>query len=147
MIQGPYSRGAVLFLVPSSVGRLLVTKATGSSGGGLGGAVHCASAGDGGGADLDHRSDDGDYEVVTNNYKAPDGSLAERMAVVRALKQSSGLWASALGLHANAGWRSPSPPGGCDDNAILFRMVESRRCDLGKPFSVSLHLHVSVQDL
>ena len=36
--------------------------------------------------------EDTDYDDITNNYKSAEGSLSERMSVVRALRQNEGTW-------------------------------------------------------
>ena len=78
---------------------------------------------------MPHTQED-DYEVITNQYKSAEGSLAERMAVIKALRQSGGLWASN---------RFPAAP----NEDMFYQMTDLDKGTYGKPYQVSLFLHVS----
>ena len=90
------------------VGRLLVTKSIGIL--------------------LDDQEDD--YDIITDNYKAEEGSLAERKATIKALRQSGGLWAS-----------NRFPASLSQD--MFYQMTDLDKGIYGRPYNVSLFLHVS----
>ena len=54
-----------------SVGRMIVTKSAGY---------------------MSNDANDIDFDDITTNYKSPEGSLSERMSVIRALRQNEGKW-------------------------------------------------------
>ena len=56
---------------PHSVGRMIVTKSAGY---------------------MSNDPNDVDFDDITTNYKSPEGSLSERMSVIRALRQNEGTW-------------------------------------------------------
>ena len=88
------------------MGKLLVTKAIGFS------------------------SDDGeaDFEDVTDNYKAKEGSIGERVAVMTA--------ARAAGSSARLRFE------GKKNQDVFMQMVDLDKGEYGKPYKVSVFLHV-----
>ena len=90
----------------TSVGALLLTKAIG------------------------YMSDDleTDYENITENYKAREGSLSERLTYMRALK------------HANT---TANMYPGLKNNDVFLQIIDLDKGIFGQPFLVSLFLHVS----
>ena len=71
-----------------------------------------------------------DYDIITDNYKAEEGSLAERKATIKALRQSGGLWAS-----------NRFPASLSQD--MFYQMTDLDKGIYGRPYNVSLFLHVS----
>lgn len=72
-----------------------------------------------------------DYEVITDQYKSAEGSLEERKAVIKALRQSGGLWSSN---------RFPASL----NEDMFYQMTDLDTGIYGKPYNVSLFLHVSL---
>ena len=73
---------------------------------------------------------DDDYDIITDNYKSDEGSLAERKATIKALRQSGGLWSSN---------RFPASL----NQDMFYQMTDLDKGVYGKPYNVSLFLHVS----
>ena len=70
-----------------------------------------------------------DYEDITNNYKSAEGSLSERMSVIRALKQNESTWMT-----------NRYPANQSED--IFFQMTDLHKGTYGQHYIVSLFLHV-----
>ena len=68
--------------------------------------------------------------MITDQYKSTEGSLEERKAVIKALRQSGGLWSSN---------RFPASL----NEDMFYQMTDLDKGIYGKPYSVSLFLHVS----
>ena len=68
--------------------------------------------------------------MITDQYKSAEGSLEERKAVIKALRQSGGLWSSN---------RFPASL----NEDMFYQMTDLDKGIYGKPYSVSLFLHVS----
>ena len=88
------------------VGKLIVTKAIG------------------------YMSDDleTDYENITENYKAREGSLNERLTYMKALRHSNTV--------------DPNRFPGMRNNDVFLQMIDLDKGIYGQPFLVSLFLHV-----
>ena len=71
---------------------------------------------------------DADYEDVTGNYKAEEGSMGERVAVMNA--------ARAAGSSARLRFT------GAKNNDVHMQMIDLDKGDYGKPYKVSIFLHV-----
>ena len=70
-----------------------------------------------------------DYDIITDNYKSEEGTLAERKATIKALRQSGGLWSSN---------RFPASL----NQDMFYQMTDLDKGIYGKPYNVSLFLHV-----
>lgn len=70
-----------------------------------------------------------DYENITENYKAREGSLNERLTYMKALKH-----ANPTGLYQYQGRTSSD---------VFFQMIDLDKGIYGQPFLVSLFIHVS----
>ena len=77
-----------------------------------------------------YQSDDleTDYENITENYKAREGSLSERLTYMRALR------------HANT---TANMYPGLKNNDVFLQIIDLDKGIYGQPFLVSLFLHVS----
>ena len=73
-----------------------------------------------------------DYENVTENYKAREGSLSERLTYMKALKHAN------TQVHKHPALKNSD---------VFFQIIDLDKGIYGQPFLVSLFLHVSVSCL
>ena len=69
-----------------------------------------------------------DYENITENYKAREGSLNERLTYMKALRHSNTV--------------DPNRFPGMRNNDVFLQMIDLDKGIYGQPFLVSLFLHV-----
>ena len=105
----------ILFLF--SVGKKVITKA-----------IENRSA-------LDHMDNDDDYEDITSNYKYAEGSASERLTMMSAAKS--------VGGNAMRRRRVEKADGDSARGDVDFVMADLEQEEYGKPYSVTLGVHVS----
>ena len=71
-----------------------------------------------------------DYEHITDNYKAREGTLNERLIYMKAMRQ------------ANLNMNNRYP--GMKNNDVYFQMIDLDKGVFGHAFLVSLFIHVSI---
>jgi hypothetical protein len=78
-----------------------------------------------------------DYQVITDNYKSPEGSLQERLTMMSAVREASGSTGSGA---AALRFRYP----GKKNQDVFLQMINLDKGIYGEPYTIALFIHVII---
>ncbi len=76
-----------------------------------------------------------DYQVITDNYKQPEGSLQERLTMMSAVREATG-----VSGYTSAGLRLRYP--GQKNQDVFLQLIDLDKGVYGEPYTIALFIHV-----